>query len=162
MTGLEIPAFIIGLSGLLSVFEKTCEIWRSVSSAQGFGQDIARSMDKIEIEFHRFETWWTVLETLANKRKEPRNQTSISPLIVSTENEISIAARNIRDLLEEVEKILRDNKALAVVVQHRQKTLSSTEQSKSSGSEAVQASRDRQRHLERELIKKSALDHTSS
>lgn len=55
MSGLEIPAFIVGLSGLAAVFRQTCAVWRTISSAGDYGEDVAKSMDKLEMEYFRFQ-----------------------------------------------------------------------------------------------------------
>jgi Prion-inhibition and propagation len=54
MLCLEIPGFIIGLSGLAAVFHETCAVWKTISSASDYGEDVAKSMNKLEMEYFRF------------------------------------------------------------------------------------------------------------
>ena len=123
MSGLELPSFIVGLTGLAAVFDKACAIWRTVAQAREYGEHIAKSMSKIEMEFFRFQAWWTVLETLA---ADPRNQHARSTLprssmIVELEthvkNPLTMAASNVVELLNELEQILVRNGVLKIAGQ---------------------------------------------
>jgi hypothetical protein len=62
---LEIPSFVVGLSGLVAVFDKACLIWRTLSIAKDFGRDVVLKMTVLEMEYFRFEVWWTALESIA-------------------------------------------------------------------------------------------------
>ncbi|KAF3934661.1 hypothetical protein ABW20_dc0103615 [Dactylellina cionopaga] len=122
MSGLEIPAFIVGLSNLIAVFEKTFLIWRTIRAAYGFGEDIADTLAMLEMEFFRFQTWWTALQhlTLAHK---PKTQVSKTPSDLQEELQRDIcqpiiaAADAVLKSLEEVESLLRKNGVLGVMVQ---------------------------------------------
>lgn len=61
---MEAAGFVIGLAGLISVFDKACEIWRAIGAAKDFGEDVEGSIRKLEIEFFRFHSWWIVIERL--------------------------------------------------------------------------------------------------
>ncbi|KAI8673043.1 hypothetical protein LRP88_02432 [Fusarium phalaenopsidis] len=122
MSGLEIPSFIIGLGGLVAVFEKGFEVWRTIREAHDFGDDVADWMCKLEMEFFRFQTWWTALEHLALKPKRPpsirRVPTQTSALQVTLDKQfgqpITDAAVNILKLLEKVEEVLKRNGILTI------------------------------------------------
>ena len=58
---MEVAGLVIGVSGLISVYDKACEIWRVIGAARGFGDDVCDSLRKLEIEFFRFQSWWTVV-----------------------------------------------------------------------------------------------------
>lgn len=91
MSGLEIPAFIIGLGGLISVFEKGFEVWRVIRRADDFGDDVADWMCKLEMEFFRFQTWWTALEHLAITKQSSHSVLNVplqsSPLQVTLDKQ---------------------------------------------------------------------------
>ncbi|KAJ4262924.1 hypothetical protein NW762_006537 [Fusarium torreyae] len=122
MSGLELPAFIIGLGGLIAVFEKGFEAWRVIQQAKGFGDDVADWMCKLEMEFFRFQTWWTALEHLALSQRSSRSLLNAplqtSPLQVTLHkqfgNPIVDAATSVLKLLEKIELILERNGILIV------------------------------------------------
>ncbi|RBQ78514.1 hypothetical protein FVER53590_07704 [Fusarium verticillioides] len=123
MSGLEIPAFIIGLGGLISVFEKGFEVWRVIRRAEDFGDDVADWMCKLEMEFFRFQTWWTALEHLAISKRSPHSVLSVplqsSPLQATLDKQfgkpIIDAATSVLRLLEKIEGILQRNGVLVVM-----------------------------------------------
>ncbi|KAK5766387.1 hypothetical protein LTS12_003304 [Elasticomyces elasticus] len=130
MSGLELPGFIIGLTALATVFDKTCVIWRTVADAQGFGDDVADWMRKLQMEFFRFQTWWTALERLASRRpavaaqtrgmqfalpKSAVDSTLLGELRKTYEDPITNAASSILKLMSDIEVILRAEGVLAVI-----------------------------------------------
>ncbi|KAF5687896.1 hypothetical protein FDENT_5186 [Fusarium denticulatum] len=123
MSGLEIPAFIIGLGGLISVFEKGFEVWRVIRRAEDFGDDIADWMCKLEMEFFRFQTWWTALEHLAITKRSSHSVLNVplqsSPLQMTLDEQfgkpIIDAATSVLRLLEKIEGILQRNGVLVVM-----------------------------------------------
>ncbi|KAF5977929.1 hypothetical protein FCOIX_6261 [Fusarium coicis] len=123
MSGLEIPAFIIGLGGLISVFEKGFEVWRVIRRADDFGDDVADWMCKLEMEFFRFQTWWTALEHLAISKRSSHSVLNVplqsSPLQVTLDKQfgkpIIDAATSVLRLLEKIEGILQRNGVLVVM-----------------------------------------------
>ncbi|KAF4960304.1 hypothetical protein FSARC_10501 [Fusarium sarcochroum] len=123
MSGLELPAFIVGLGGLIAVFEKGFEVWRVIQRAEGFGDDVAEWMCKLEMEFLRFQTWWTALEHLTLSQRSSRSLLNVplqtSPLQMTLTkqfgNPIVDAATSVLKLLEKVEGILQRNGVLIVV-----------------------------------------------
>ncbi|KAG4253206.1 hypothetical protein FPRO03_07166 [Fusarium proliferatum] len=123
MSGLEIPAFIIGLGGLISVFEKGFEVWRVIRRADDFGDDVADWMCKLEMEFFRFQTWWTALEHLAITKQSSHSVLNVplqsSPLQVTLDKQfgkpIIDAATSVLKLLEKIEGILQRNGVLVVM-----------------------------------------------
>ncbi|UPL00748.1 hypothetical protein LCI18_011682 [Fusarium solani-melongenae] len=122
MSGLEIPSFIIGLGGLVAVFEKGFEVWRTIREAHDFGDDVADWMCKLEMEFFRFQTWWTALEHLALRPGHPpsvrRVPSQTSALQVTLDKQfgqpITDAAVNILKLLEKIEDVLKRNGILTI------------------------------------------------
>lgn len=122
MSGLEIPSFIIGLGGLVAVFDKGFEVWRTICEAHDFGDDVADWMCKLEMEFFRFQTWWTALEHLALRPGHPpsvrRVPSQTSALQVTLDKQfgqpITDAAVNILKLLEKVEEVLKRNGILTI------------------------------------------------
>jgi len=42
MTGLEVPGFFIGLSGIVPIIEKPLVIWQGLLEAKGFGSYMMR------------------------------------------------------------------------------------------------------------------------
>lgn len=130
MSGLEVPGFIIGLNGLAVVFDTTSLIWKTVSSARNYGEDVAKSMNKLEMEYFRFQTWWTALENLAGGPKKasaptltpaPPIPSAISPLLVHLQSQvqspITTAASSVLGLLEDVQNLLQKNGVLDIAQQ---------------------------------------------
>ncbi|KAF5655487.1 hypothetical protein FCIRC_13890, partial [Fusarium circinatum] len=123
MSGLEIPAFIIGLGGLISVFEKGFEVWRVIRRADDFGNDVADWMCKLEMEFFRFQTWWTALEHIAITKRSSHSVLNVplqsSPLQVTLDKQfgkpIIDVATSVLRLLEKMEGILQRNGVLVVM-----------------------------------------------
>jgi len=131
MSGLELPAFIIGLGGLASIFDHCFLIWRTIRQAQDFSEDIADWMRKLEMEFFHFQTWWTALEYLSQatntcrsmwparqQAPAPTLSSMTSPLVLQLRDHvghpITNAASSVLKLLEEIEMILKRNGVLAV------------------------------------------------
>jgi hypothetical protein len=61
---MEVAGLVVGVSGLISVYDKACELWRVIGAAKGFGDDVGDSLRKLEIEFFRFQSWWAVIRKL--------------------------------------------------------------------------------------------------
>ncbi|KAL4745230.1 prion-inhibition and propagation-domain-containing protein [Aspergillus terricola var. indicus] len=119
MSGLELPAFIVGLSGLTAIFDRGIAIWRTVRDARGYGRDIVELLCMLEMEFSRFELWWKALQRLAriHTRPQPSPQHSRLQLALLNDhdNPITNAAEQILAFLEDIERILHRNGALDVV-----------------------------------------------
>ncbi|USP75915.1 hypothetical protein yc1106_03189 [Curvularia clavata] len=125
MTSLEIPAFIVGLSGLAAVFDKSCAIWRTIREAENFGEDVADRLRILEMEIFRFQTWWEALEKLAVQNPPVKSKTIPSTLLGSIlanqlrdnlEHPITNAASQISKLLNDVQTILIDQGVLRATV----------------------------------------------
>ncbi|KAJ0140377.1 Uncharacterized protein HZ326_16697, partial [Fusarium oxysporum f. sp. albedinis] len=163
MSGLEIPAFIIGLGGLISVFEKGFEVWRVIRRADDFGDDVADWMCKLEMEFFRFQTWWTALEHLAITKKSSHSVLNVplqsSPLQVTLDKQfgkpIIDAATSVLRLLEKIEGILQRNGVLVVM----QAEPAVTDHDGDLG-EATAKSRQRLKRFANELLKHTPWHHT--
>lgn len=54
---LEIPAFMVGLSGIISLVEKGLSIWQVIASSQYFGEDLVKIMCKLHFEYALFHAW---------------------------------------------------------------------------------------------------------
>ena len=54
MTGLEVPGFLTGLSGIIPLIEKSLVIWQSISEAKGFRSDIVGLVAQLSMEYYRF------------------------------------------------------------------------------------------------------------
>lgn len=68
---MDVAGLVVGLSGLVAVFETSCKVWRTIRAASGFGDDVADSIRKLEMEFFRFYTWWDVLRSLELQKVSP-------------------------------------------------------------------------------------------
>ncbi|KAL4899021.1 hypothetical protein BDW74DRAFT_119916 [Aspergillus multicolor] len=172
MSGLELPAFIVGLSGLTAIFDKGFAIWRVLRDAQGFGQDIAEQLCILEMEYFRFEMWWTALQHLALAQKprpqpsqsqpQPQHSRLQSALLTNIHQPIISAAEQILQLLQEIEDILRASNVLAVV-----EARSTTQPVASlSAEQQVTVTRSRKARLIADLAKKTSwfarVTHTAS
>jgi len=60
MAGLEVPGFLIGLSGIIPLIEKSLTIWQSISEAKGFGSDMMGLVAQLSMEYYRFLAWGRV------------------------------------------------------------------------------------------------------
>lgn len=123
MSGLEVPAFLVGLSGLVTVFEKGFEAWRVIAKASDFGEDVAEFMSKLEMEFFRFQTWWTAWEQLSltqSLSKPSLNMPQQGSALILTLDERSgkpviDAASNVLNQLSKIEGVLLRNGILATM-----------------------------------------------
>ncbi|KAM0226903.1 hypothetical protein ACHAPO_011997 [Fusarium lateritium] len=124
MSGLEIPSFIVGLSGLIAVFEKGFHVWRIIRKASDFGDDTAAWLCKLEMEFFRFQTWWAALDHLADKKIPSQSLRDVplptSPLQVKLGNKefgkiVINAATSVLQLLRDIERVLQSNGVLSVM-----------------------------------------------
>ncbi|KAF4428923.1 hypothetical protein F53441_14036 [Fusarium austroafricanum] len=123
MSDLETSPFITGLSDLIAVPEKGFEVWRVIQKADDFGDDFAHWMCKLEMEFFRFQTWWTALEHLAITQKSSKSLLNMplqtSPLQAMLDKQfgkpIIYAATNVLKLFEKIEEVLQRNGMLVVM-----------------------------------------------
>ena len=119
---LELSGFVIGVSNILPVVEKSFEIWKSISDTKGFGSDLVGIAAQLSMEYYRFLTWAKVSQALlpsaASDQSNPpsplaaRGQTPTFPfggsvsLNVQVQAPILDAAARIVSILEEVSKIV--------------------------------------------------------
>lgn len=57
MTGLEIPAFVVGLSGIVTLVDKSFSIWRAIAESQAFGSNLTDVLAQLAAEYYRFLSW---------------------------------------------------------------------------------------------------------
>ncbi|ETS76099.1 hypothetical protein PFICI_11486 [Pestalotiopsis fici W106-1] len=112
MSGLEIPAFIVGLSGLISVVEKPLTIWKSLAEAKAFGADMTGIVAQLSMEYYRFFAWCRVSGALQENTGDANpNLPSDAELSfnnnasLSLEAPIESAIARIIDILTEVTEI---------------------------------------------------------
>lgn len=74
MSGLEIPAFIVGLSGCIAVAEKGVTIWRGIGEAHVFGSNVVEDVAKLSMEYYRFETWTNAVGFLVISQQRPESK----------------------------------------------------------------------------------------
>ncbi|RYP80977.1 hypothetical protein DL769_002194 [Monosporascus sp. CRB-8-3] len=160
MTGLEIPAFIVGLSGLAAVFDKSCAIWRAIREAENFGEDVADRLRILEMEFFRFQTWWEALEKLAVQNPPVRSKTIPSTFLGSAlanqlrdnlEHPITNAASQISKLLGDVQTILIDQGVLRVTAGSQPSNAQASQNPKTLN-EDTENSQSRRRKLAKDLM----------
>ena len=95
-------------------------MWTTIREAREYGNDVADWMCKLEMEFFRFQTWWTALEHLALTHRKPQSQLQVrkqdsplqSVLSTSIRQPIIAAAENVLRLLSEIEEVLQQNGVL--------------------------------------------------
>lgn len=119
---MEAVAFAVGLSGLISVFDKTCVVWRTIGAAKNFGDDVECSIRKLEIEFFRFQSWWRAVQKLEISPARPGGQPTYPemPLLTvylssSAENPIVSAAQGVLGVLLDIESLFRESGVLEVM-----------------------------------------------
>ena len=122
---LEIPAFVIGVGGLTAVYDKICAIWKTVAQAGDFGEEIATIFANIEMEYYKFEMWWTVMVDVINEndkglRFTPKTSFTHGSLLANLQSSISNqflnAAVQILNSFDKIEKVLKKNGALNTAV----------------------------------------------
>lgn len=69
MSGLEIPAIIVGLSGCIAVAEKGVTIWRGIGEAHVFGSNVVEDVAKLSMEYYRFEAWTNAVGFLVTSQQ---------------------------------------------------------------------------------------------
>lgn len=57
MTGLEVPSFLVGATGLITLVEKSLEIWQSLAEAKEFGGELMQIVAQLSMEYYRFLAW---------------------------------------------------------------------------------------------------------
>ena len=57
MTGLEVPSLVVGATGLITLVEKSLEIWQSLAEAKEFGSELMRIVAQLSMEYYRFFAW---------------------------------------------------------------------------------------------------------
>ena len=83
---LEIPSFIIGLSGLIGVVEKSFQIWQGISEAKGFGSDLVGIAAQLSMEYYRFLAWARVSQALQPSEGDVIQSTASKMLTAKGEN----------------------------------------------------------------------------
>jgi hypothetical protein len=61
---LEISGFVIGLSNVIPVVDKSFQIWRSISKAKSFGSDLIGIAAQLSMEYYRFLAWARISQAL--------------------------------------------------------------------------------------------------
>lgn len=74
---LDVPAFVVGLSGLVALVDKSLIIWRSFAQSREFGNDMIDLSIKLSIEYYRYQDWASVSGALWSQ--EPNAQGLDSP-----------------------------------------------------------------------------------
>lgn len=114
---LEIPAFMVGLSGLTDLVVRGISLWQLIAGSEYFGEDLVRSMCKLHFEYALFHAWCEgigISPTRAGASSllhvPPRTQSlrpSIFPeeLRAQSHSPFHIAMSRIVDILESIEAI---------------------------------------------------------
>ncbi|KAH8586369.1 hypothetical protein B0O99DRAFT_678815 [Bisporella sp. PMI_857] len=127
---MEVAGFAVGLSGLISVFDKACEVWCAIAAAKDFGDDVDGSIRKLEIEFFRFQSWWKVIQKLEILPARPVGQLSnqeipflAAHLSNTAQNPIVSIAQSILGILQEIESLFRESGVLQVMESQNSQSL---------------------------------------
>lgn len=54
---LEIPAFLVGLSGLIALVQNGFRLWQLITASQYFGEALVKTMCKLHFEYALFHAW---------------------------------------------------------------------------------------------------------
>ncbi len=170
MSGLEIPGFVIGVGGLAAVFDKACLVWKTIAEAQDFGEDVASWLAQLEMEFYRFQLWWTYFEHLsarstANPFIAPATGTDPESLLshIRDQNgrQIENAATSVLKVLEDIERILRSCGALralsavaAVPISNTPRATAASQNFGINGTPNLNEEKERRRYREKVLLKR--------
>lgn len=159
---LEIPAFVIGLAGLTGVYDKICLIWKTLAQAANYGDDIADILTQVEMEYFRFEMWWSAMADLVKGTKGSQQkagtaapngslfalmQESMSSQFLSTVTQIQTG-------FEKIEQILKKNGSLSTLNELAKKPPLST--SPGALSTPVERTQESRRTRARELLKNTS------
>lgn len=114
---LEIPAFMVGLSGVITVVEKGLRIWQIIASTKYFGEDLVKTMCKLHFEYALFQAWCEGVGVLPNKtgaaklarpkpmRERSRAYSFTEELEDESRSPFYIAVTQIVDILEKVQEV---------------------------------------------------------
>lgn len=114
MSGLEVPGLALGLTGLITLVEKSLQIWQSLAEAKDFGSELMRIIAQLSMEYYRFLAWARlsgVLQGPSPKTILPLNQPTSAQLpfpddlVTQLGAPIENAAARIVALLAEVAEI---------------------------------------------------------
>ena len=76
MSGLEVPSLVVGATGLITLVEKSLEIWQSLAEAKEFGSELMRIVAQLSMEYYRFVAWTRISGVLQGS---PQAETAILP-----------------------------------------------------------------------------------
>ena len=79
MAGLEIPGFLIGLSGVIPLVEKSLIIWQCLAEAKAFGSDMMGLSVQLSMESYRFFAWARVSGALQRNLNSQIDTSSLAP-----------------------------------------------------------------------------------
>ncbi|KAI0439046.1 prion-inhibition and propagation-domain-containing protein [Xylaria telfairii] len=103
---METAGFIVGLSGVITVVEKSLERWQSLAATREFGSDLTAIVAKLSMEYYRFSSWARISGALqmpaSSKQKPGANHQSVGNPIGAP----------IEDVVAQVALILEDIRAL--------------------------------------------------
>ncbi|KAK3899697.1 hypothetical protein C8A05DRAFT_36673 [Staphylotrichum tortipilum] len=120
---LEIPAFVIGLAGVTGAYDKVCLIWKTLAQAANYGDDVAQILTQVEMEYFRFEMWWSAMADLVKETKgsqqKARTAAPKGSLFALMQESMSSqflgAVTQIQTGFEKIEQILKKNGSLATL-----------------------------------------------
>ncbi|KAL3494898.1 hypothetical protein BJX62DRAFT_233868 [Aspergillus germanicus] len=114
---MELPALLVGLSGIIPIVEKSLELWQSISEANEFGTEMMKLVAMLSIEYHRFLAWARVLQQQPpGSTAQQLDSQSIGGIIfpndlnIQFQHPIESAAAQIVTILDEVAEIARKYK----------------------------------------------------
>ncbi len=159
---LEIPAFVIGFAGLTAVYDKVCLTWKTFAQAANFGDDVADIFAEMEMEYLKFEMWWSTMGDLVRETNGPHHKPRTtapkgSLLAILQENMASqclSTAAQIQTGFEKIERILKKIGSLSTLDELAKNPSSST--STEAPSTSVERAQQSHRRRARELLKNAS------
>ena len=71
MTGLGVPGFVIGASGVISYVERSLALWQSLAATKKFESDMVDFTARLLMEYYRFMAWARVSGALQGQSSSP-------------------------------------------------------------------------------------------
>lgn len=120
---MDAASFAISIIGL---YNDVCRIWKTISEAKGFGDDIADFLARLEMQFFKYDMWWRYANKAIVTSQGPDLGTSLQTNTPTTLQEqqrygsgkpIEDAAIATLKLLEDIQKVLEQYKILQIGTQ---------------------------------------------
>lgn len=113
MAGLEIPAFVIGLTAVITVADKCLSICRVISAAKHYGADVVERLAEFEIEHYRFSLFVRYVKPVLETRAVKSSRSSV-PDQEGIKDPIGLLVDRVKNTLQQICDLLKDREVIAI------------------------------------------------